>query len=114
VREELAKIDKQVLQPIWEQLGGALAIPIVELYISYVEGQARGKYKPLPQWLKLVLQEKASQDQNDPYEIDLNRVGYAEGIDTVQTGNAMTIGYNIHFPRALNLDRENPDEGDVH
>ncbi|KAL2840934.1 hypothetical protein BJX68DRAFT_271401 [Aspergillus pseudodeflectus] len=105
VREQLPNIDEYVLQPFWNE---AIGNPIARLYIEYVESQARGKYRPTPRWLKLILQETAS------YDIDLSRVSYVEGIDTVQAGNAITFGYYVYFPRKLNLDRTNPDRSDVH
>lgn len=36
------------------------------------------------------------------YDIDLTRMSYAEGIDTI-FGNGVTIGYCIHFPRGFIL-----------
>lgn len=100
LRENLRDIDKQVFQPIWEQILDPLLLdPVARAYIDFVETQARGKYKPLPLWLKLVLQKM------DIYDFDLTRVFYAEGINTLQEDNAITFGYNIHFPRAINLDR---------
>ncbi|KAF2470713.1 alpha-D-mannose-specific plant lectin [Lindgomyces ingoldianus] len=107
VRKELRKIDEHVFQPTWDFLGAAAVSPIVTAYIEYLEGQAKGKYKPLPQWLKLVLHELGS------YDIDLSRVSYAEGINTLQDNNAITFGYNIHFPQAINLDRTSPSRDDV-
>jgi hypothetical protein len=73
VREELREIDKHVFQPTWDQLGGLLVDPVAKAYIEFVEEQAKGKYQPLPQWLKLILSE------NNSYDIDLPRVSYAEG-----------------------------------
>ncbi|KAL3441716.1 hypothetical protein BJX65DRAFT_243945 [Aspergillus insuetus] len=105
VREQLRNINEYILQPFWNE---AIESPNAKLYIQYVKRQARGKYGPLPWWLKLVLKETAS------YNIDLSRVNYAEGIDTLQSGNAITFGYSIHFPRKLNLDRMGPDRNDVH
>ena len=110
VRKELANLDEQVLQPLWDQILDPLLLdPIARAYIQYVEAQARGKYKPLPQWLKLVLQEL------DVYDIDLRKVCYAEGINTLQADNAITFGNNIHFPRTINLDRyDNSARDDIH
>ncbi|KAJ5188418.1 hypothetical protein N7491_004743 [Penicillium cf. griseofulvum] len=105
IREALRTIDRHVLQPFWNDV---LGNPIAQAYIQYVEGQARGKYKSLPRWLKLILQEKAS------YDIDLTEVSYAEGIDTLQSGNAITFGYCIHFPTTINLDDLQPNRDDVH
>lgn len=99
----LKEIDKHVLQPFWDEL---FHNPVAQAYVNFLAQQARGKYKPLPQWLKLVLQEMAA------YDIDLTIVSYAEGIDTI-FGNGVTIGYCIHFPRGINLDRTNPNEDDV-
>ncbi|KAJ5481789.1 hypothetical protein N7475_000601 [Penicillium sp. IBT 31633x] len=110
LRKELANLDKNALQPVWDQILDPLLLdPISRAYIEYVEVQAKGKYKPLPQWLKLVLQEL------DVYDIDLNKVCYAEGINTLQEDNAITFGNNIHFPRSINLDRySNSARDDVH
>src|ERR1700760_2707418 len=91
VREGLRQIDEHILQPTWKQLNIAAFGPVAEAYVEYVEKQAEGKYKPLPQWLKLILTE------NQEYDIDLTLVSYAEGIDTLQEDNAITFGYNIHF-----------------
>lgn len=107
VRKELRKIDEHVFQPTWDFLGTAAVSPIVTAYVEYVEGQAKGWYKPLPQWLRLVLQELGS------YDVDLSRVSYAEGINTIQDDNAITFGKNIHFPRAINLDQYSPSRDDV-
>jgi hypothetical protein len=110
VRKELAILDKNVLQPVWDQILDPLLLdPISKAYIEYIEAQARGKYKPLPLWLKLVLQEF------DVYDVDLNKVCYAEGINTLQDDNAITLGNNIHFPRSINLDRyDEGARGDIH
>ncbi|GFF59145.1 hypothetical protein IFM46972_11303, partial [Aspergillus udagawae] len=110
VRKELANLDKNVLQPVWDQILDPLLLdPISKAYIEYVEAQAMGKYKPLPLWLKLVLQEL------DVYDVDLNKVCYAEGINTLQIDNAITFGNNIHFPRTINLDRyDRGARGDIH
>jgi hypothetical protein len=107
VREGLREIDEHVFQPTWDQLGGLLIDPVANAYIEFVEEQAKGKYQPLPQWLKLILSEDNS------YDIDLSRVSYAEGINTLQADNAITFGYNIHFPRAINLEREGLVKSDV-
>ena len=101
------EIDEHVFQPTWDQLGGLLFDPIAKAYIEFVEEQAKGKYQPLPRWLKLILSE------NNSYDIDLSRVSYAEGINTLQAVDAITFGYNIHFPRAINLEREGPVKSDV-
>ncbi|KAJ5668668.1 hypothetical protein N7462_009738 [Penicillium macrosclerotiorum] len=110
VREELANLDKNAIQPVWDQIIDPLLLdPIAKAYIEYVEAQARGKYKPLPKWLKLVLQELKA------YDVDLSKVCYAEGINTLQEDNAITFGNNIHFPRAINIDRyDNGAKSDVH
>ncbi|KAH0522834.1 hypothetical protein TsFJ059_006622 [Trichoderma semiorbis] len=110
VRKELASLDENALQPVWDQILDPLLLdPIAKAYIAYVEAQARGKYKPLPQWLKLVLQEL------DVYGVDLRKTCYAEGINTLQEDNAITFGNNIHFPRTINLDQyDNSARDDVH
>ena len=106
VREQLAKIDKNALQPLWDLIKDPLE-PVAQEYIRYIEKQVHG-YKPLPRWLKLVLQEL------DAYDVDVTAIGYAENIDTLQDGFAVTIGNNIHFPGAINLGENGPgSEGDV-
>ena len=87
VREGLREIDEHVFQPTWDQLGGLLIDPVANAYIEFVEEQAKGKYQPLPQWLKLILSE------DNPYDIDLSRVSYVEGINTLQADNVITFGY---------------------
>jgi Domain of unknown function (DUF4157) len=110
VRKELVRFDNTVLQPSWNALAWAALDPVLrtigEAYIKYHEDQAAGKYKPLPLWLRAVL------DDLDAYDVDMNLVHYAENISTFED-NAVTIGYNIHFPREISIERESIDSDDL-
>ena len=68
-----------------------------------LDKQASGKYKPLPVWLRIVL------DDLDAYDLGLsasiNDVFYAENVDT-KHGKAITIGDKIYFPSTINLNSQ--------
>jgi hypothetical protein len=68
----------------------------LRIYQFFLHKQASGKYQKLPLELRQIIQ---------PYyqEIDLQKVDYAENVDTVH-GQGITIGYRIYFPRKINLD----------
>ncbi len=69
---------------------------IVGAYFLYLETQAEGKLKPIPDPLRSWLQPH--------YNIGLNEIYYAENIDTVH-GQAITVEDHIYFPSAVNLSK---------
>ncbi|EPE36453.1 hypothetical protein GLAREA_05791 [Glarea lozoyensis ATCC 20868] len=101
IRDEASRFSNSVRQPLWE-LSAWFDFPddvaaATRAYIVDLDKQAKDKYKPLPPWLRMVL------DDLDAYPIEINNIFYAEGIDT-KHGNSITIGAIIYFPRAINLD----------
>jgi hypothetical protein len=64
-----------------------------KLYEGTLEGKASGHWKTLPSTLVEVFQPY--------YSVDLTRVRYATV--SIPTGNAMTFGDSIYFPKAIDL-----------
>jgi len=109
LRKEAARFDKKVLQPFWDDALATTLGPFsvaLKAYMTDLDKQVQGKYKQLPAWLRMVL------DDLDAYDFDLNLVHYAEGINTGH-GAAITIGYNIYFPRAVDLRQIPTSETDL-
>jgi hypothetical protein len=102
IRKSFADLDRHVFQPIAHVVDELLVPPPVRLYMKYLEGQAH--YRGLPPFVKLVL--------SDSYDFDLSDVSYAENVDTVH-GQAITFGYNIYFPKAIEIDPAAPKRSDV-
>lgn len=75
---------------------GLVAMAILRSYLAHLDGQAVARLRPLPGSLR---------DQWQPFYpgVDLARVRYAEGIDTVH-GKGITVGLRIYFPCKLDLD----------
>lgn len=115
----LAPIVVAPLIPLIPVLGPILpvAYPVVvalsETYIAPMRKQLNdGRARNLPRWLYRFCTGKYP-------NIDLSRVRYGENIQfkSLNADNAMTIGYNIYFPRTIDLDLNNPAvsaEPDVH
>jgi hypothetical protein len=94
------------LTPLPPALAGLLlnpaAVGIVVSFFAFLERQARDKLKPIPEPLR---------DRLKPfYAVDLDTVRYAEGIDTLQEGNAVTVDRHIFFPEPIDLTKR----GDAH
>ncbi|KAF2458149.1 hypothetical protein BDY21DRAFT_371043 [Lineolata rhizophorae] len=83
-------------------------MPAVDLYIAYITDQAVGKYNLLPVWLVDALRAQKAFPT-----LDLGKVRYAEGIETMQGDRPITLEYNIFFPDTLNIADQNADRADV-
>ena len=79
-----------------EDVLGYGVLPIVALYWASLRIQAEGKLKSLSPALADQLRRF--------YNVDLNAVHYAEGINTLLGEMAITIGNEIYFPRSVNID----------
>lgn len=79
--------------------------PQINSYIADLRRQASGNWKLLPDWVVSEFGNK--------YSIDLQQVRYATGINTWH-GQAITIGYEILFPRALALSKRSDLEWLLH
>lgn len=104
VRQTLRDIDTQVVQPVGELVKEALATVVpnpLSLYLKFLDAQA--KYQPLPAYLRTILAPH--------YGVDLARVRFATDVNTVH-GQAITVGYDIYFPRSIDLDT--PSYGHLH
>jgi hypothetical protein len=88
----------QCPQQIVARAGYEVARPIVDSYIASLRAQAVGKYRSLP--------DAFVQSYQRFYTVDLHSIQYATGIDTVH-GNAITIGTEIYFPWAMDLNTLN-------
>jgi hypothetical protein len=69
--------------------------PIVDQYIQFLENQGNGRWQSIPA-------EIADSVRSFYPDENINAVRFATGINTVH-GQAITIGNDIFFPRALNL-----------
>lgn len=69
---------------------GKIILPVILAYYAFLETQARGRLKPIPKPLRDYLQPY--------YHNDLGQVHYAEHIETLTPGTAVTIDQHIFFP----------------
>jgi Domain of unknown function (DUF4157) len=73
-----------------------VAIAIVLSYFAFLERQGRDRFRSIPQPLRGRLQ---------PFyrKSDLGEVLYAEGVNTLEQGVAVTVDRHVFFPVALDL-----------
>jgi hypothetical protein len=94
-------LQARTISKTWEYLTSyldkGLLPPSLREYVTYldIEGRRRG-YSKLPANVSVVLK---------PFfgDISLSRVRYAQEVNTLH-GKAITVGYNIYFPRRVDLD----------
>jgi uncharacterized membrane protein len=75
--------------------------PIVDGYIGFLMGQGNGRWRSIDPRLANAV--------SSNYRINPGQVRYATGINTLH-GDAITIGNNIFFPGALDLDTRGDQE----
>ncbi|MDI7862553.1 DUF4157 domain-containing protein [Rhizobiaceae bacterium n13] len=80
--------------------------PIIDAYISDLRNQADGRWNSIPGWINTEFQRQYP-------EINFAEVKYATSIDT-RHGQAITIGYEIYFPRQINLQNQSDLEWFLH
>jgi hypothetical protein len=68
--------------------------PLIDTYIADLRTQAKGRWNSLPNWVLWEFSNK--------YSVNLQQVRYATGINTWH-GQGVTVGYEIFFPRGIDL-----------
>ena len=88
-------INVSILAAISAPLAGLVVAELARMEAQLNDGRA----KQLPQWLRNAVY------RNYP-DVNLEKVRYGESMNlpTPDRNTAMTIGYNIYFPRPINLD----------
>jgi hypothetical protein len=104
--------DRTIIQPMLQEIRQRVVPPGIREWWASIENQGRGRLFTLPPQLIRILQPH--------YKIDLNKVGIAQGINTGDSTNAVTIDSNMYFPRNINFmndidgNGKPRDRGDLH